>query len=387
MLRNSIKLLVALVLFLISACFVHSVQSEESTTVTVVGISETFEDKARARDEAFRDAYRRAIEKGVGIHITSETDMKNLVVIMDVVKARADGFVKNWKIDDEGTRPEGLYYVTMTAEVVKGIINKDDKDALKIVINLMGNPSFIVLIEETNLGQEPSFSTLEATLTESLTGYGYHSIDSEQKKLINETEEFRKIKMDDTLAAIQIATRMQADIVIVGKAYTEGLPKNDFFRGTNWVSSRAHSSVRAIIVETGEVLDINSPQCIGTGLTQWDAGVKAIRKCGNEITNNLIWNIPQHIGVTQKKTVQLVINDISYSEYLTLPAKLGKMRNVMYVFPKGWQKGGPALFDIKATGNANDLAKRLQAHNFQIVRSNMNKIEIQNLQEKSWWSW
>jgi hypothetical protein len=180
---------------------------------------------------------------------------------------------------------------------------------------------------------------------------------------------------------------MQADVVIIGKAYTEGLPKNDFFRGTNWVSSRAYSSVRAIIAETGEVLDINSPQCIDTGLTQWDAGVKAIKKCGNEIANNLIWNIPQHIGVKQEKTVQLVINGISYSEYLTLPAKLGKIRNVMYVFPKGWQKGGPALFDIKATGNANDLGKRLQAHNFQIVRSNMNKIEIQKLQEKSWWSW
>lgn len=385
--RNPMKLFIVLVLFFMLACFVHSVQAEKSTTVTVVGISETFEDKASARDEAFRDAYRRAIEKGVGIHIKSETDMENLVVIMDVVKASAEGYVKNWKIDDEGTRPDGLYYLTMTAEVVKGEINKEDNDALRIVINLMGNPRFIVLIEETNLGNEPSFSTLEATLTESLTGYGYHSIDSEQKKLIHETEEFRKAKMGDTLAAINIATRMQADVVIIGKAYTEGLPKNDFFRGTNWVSSRAYSSVRAIIAETGEVLDINSPQCIDTGLTQWDAGVKAIKKCGNEIANNLIWNIPQHIGVKQEKTVQLVINGISYSEYLTLPAKLGKMRNVMYVFPKGWQKGGPALFDIKATGNANDLAKRLQAHNFQIVRSNMNKIEIQKLQEKSWWSW
>ena len=193
-----------------------------------------------------------------------------------------------------------------------------------IAINLMGNPRFIVLIEETNLGKKPSFSTLEATLTESLTDYGYHGIDPKQKKLIDETEEFRKAKRGDTPAAINIAKRMQADVVIAGNVYTEGLPKNDYFRGTNWASSKAYSYVRAIIVETGEVLDINSPQCIDTGLTQWDAGVKAIKKCGNEIANNLIWNIPQHIGVTQEKTVQLVINSISYSEYLTLPEKLEK---------------------------------------------------------------
>ena len=59
----------------------------------------------------------------------------------------------------------------------------------------------------------------------------------------------------------------------------------------------------------------------------------------------------------------------------------------MYVFPKGWKKGGPAVFDIKTTGNANDLAKRLEEHNFKILRSNMNIIELQKIQEKPLWSW
>ncbi len=375
------------VLFFLSICFVHHIQAEEPTAVTVVGVSETFEDKARARDEALRDAYRRAIEKGAGIHIKSETDMENLVVIMDVVKANAEGYVKKWKIDDEGTRPDGFYYVTMTAEVIKGIINKEDKDALRIAINLMGNPRFIVLIEETNLGKKPLFSTLDAVLTESLTDYGYYNIDLEQKPLIDETEELVKAIRGDVSAARNIAGRVQADVVIAGNVYTEGLPKNDLFQGTNWVSSMAYSSVRAIIVETGEILDINSPQCIDVGLTRQDAGVKAIRKCGNEIANNLIWNIPQHIGVTQEKTVQLVMNSISYSEYLALPEKLGKMRNVMYVFPRGWKKGGPAVFDIKTTDNANDLAKRLEEHSFKILRFNMNIIELQKMQEKPLWSW
>ena len=63
--KIQIKLLIIFMLFLILTCFVLRVQAEESTTVTVVGVSESFESmRLRARDEAFRDAYRRAIEKG-----------------------------------------------------------------------------------------------------------------------------------------------------------------------------------------------------------------------------------------------------------------------------------------------------------------------------------
>ncbi len=387
MLRNSINLFIAFVLFMTSACFAPCIKAEESTTVTVVGVSESFEDKARARDEAFRDAYRRAIEKGVGINIKSGTDMENRVVIMDVVRTRTDGFVKKWKIDDEGTGPGGLYYLTITAEVVKGQLTEDDKDALTLVINLMGNPRFIVTIEETNLGKKPAFSKLEAILTETLTNYGYLSIDSKQKKLIDESKELGKPKRIDNASFRDIAMQMQVDVIIVGKIYTEGLPKNKYFHGTNWVSTKAYCSVSAIIVETGEILEIQSSQCVGTGLTQLDAGEDAIGKCGNKIASKLIWNIPQHIGVTQERTVQLVINGLSYSEYLTLGDQLENMRTVFSVFPKGWKNGGFAHFDIKTTGNENNLAKRLHRHNFKIIKSNMNKIELQKMENETLWDW
>ncbi len=173
---------------LMNFCFLTYVQADEPTTVTVDGISTIIgEDRARARDEALRDAYRMALEKA-GVNISAYTEMVDLVVIKDVVQANVEGYVKSWQIDGEGVRDDGLYFVTITAKVVTEAIKKDDKEALKLIINIMGNPRFIVLVDETNIEEEPPFSTLEATLTESLTDYGYHSIDPAQKKIIEETE-------------------------------------------------------------------------------------------------------------------------------------------------------------------------------------------------------
>lgn len=136
-------------------------ETDEVNVVTVDGISIINGDnKAKARDEALRDAYRRAIEKGVGITIRSETEMQMLEVLKDVIMSNSEGYVKKWEIKKEGIRDDGLYSVTINAEVVKGAIKKDNKDALKIIIDLMGNPRFLVLIDETISGEKHPYSIL-----------------------------------------------------------------------------------------------------------------------------------------------------------------------------------------------------------------------------------
>ncbi|ODS30685.1 MAG: hypothetical protein SCARUB_04206 [Candidatus Scalindua rubra] len=391
-----------LFMFLISACFLPenkvgwaglptgspspTNKNDEATTVAVDGVGTIIgNDRARARDEALRDAYRMALEKA-GINISAYTEMVDLVVIKDVVNANVEGYVKSWQIDDEGVRDDGLYYVTITAKVVKAAIKKDDKEALKLIINIMGNPRFIVLVDEANIGEEPPFSMLEATLTEALTGYGYHSIDPKQKKLIEETEDARRAKRGDTTAALKLAMRMQADVIIAGKVYTEKLPKHEYFEGTNWVSSKAYSTVRAIIAETGEILDVKSPLKPGAGLTYRDAGTKAIKQCGQDMADDLIWNIPLHIGASEEKTIQLLVSNLAYSDYSKLTGELRNMRKVTYVFPRGWEKDEPAVYDIKTTGNAEGIAARLEALGLETIRFSINKIEVRKV-EKGWWSW
>ena len=386
--RKAISIIIYSLLFIsiISAQLLPSLHAAESTIVTVDGVGTIIgNDMARARDEALRDAYRMAIEKS-GINMSSYTEMVDLVVIKDVVRAEVSGHVESWKIEDEGVRDDGLYYVTIKATVVNTPVKKDDMEALRLLISLMGNPRFIVMIEETNIGKEVPFSTLEATLTEALTDYGYHSIDPKQKKIIEETDDVRRAIGGDTKAAHKLAMRMQADVIIIGSVYTDKLPKSEYFEGTNWVSSKAYSTVRAIIAETGKVLDVISPQKSCTGLTYQDAGIKAIKKCGEAVADDLIRNILQYINVYEGKTIQLLVSGIDYSDYSKLAGNLRDMRKVVNVFPRGWSKDQPAVYDLKTTGNTEDLMARLETLGLEIVRFNMNKIEAKKV-GKSWWKW
>ena len=374
-----------LLICLMFCCFISHAQVNEATSVTVDGVGSIIgNDTARARDEALRDAYRMALEKA-GVNISAYTEMVDLVVIKDVVRAHVEGYVESWKIDAEGIRDDGLFYVTITADVIKAAIKKNDREALKLIINLMGNPRFIVLVDESNFGEELAFSILEASLTEALTGYGYHSIDPEQKRSIVESDEARRAKRGDTEAAQQLAMKLQADVIIAGKVYTEKLPKNEYFEGTNWVSSKAYSTIRAVITETGEILDTKSPQKPGAGLTYRDAGMKAIMQCGQTIADNLVWNIPFHIGASEEKTIQLLVSNLAFSDYSKLTGELGSMRSVTYVFPREWEKGAPAVYDIKTKGNAKDIAVRLETLGLELLRFNMNKIEVMKT-EKIWWN-
>ena len=96
-----INLYPLLFMYLISMCFLPCVQADEPITVTVDGVSTIIgEDRARARDEALRDAYRMALEKA-GVNISAYTEMVDLVVIKDVVRANVEGYVKSWQIDGE----------------------------------------------------------------------------------------------------------------------------------------------------------------------------------------------------------------------------------------------------------------------------------------------
>lgn len=73
---------------------------------------------AKARDEAIWDAQRRAVEKGVGVLLSSETMVSNAQLLSDNIYTQADGFVDSYKIISEN-KDEFLYYVTIKADVRK----------------------------------------------------------------------------------------------------------------------------------------------------------------------------------------------------------------------------------------------------------------------------
>ncbi len=79
--------------------------------------------KASCRQAALADALRRAVEKGVGVLVISDTRTKNYLLASDAVRTSSDGFVRDYRILDEGL-DSGAYRVKIEAQVAPGSPNQ-----------------------------------------------------------------------------------------------------------------------------------------------------------------------------------------------------------------------------------------------------------------------
>jgi len=188
-----------------------SVTMAFSGTVTVVG-------QGANRQMAINDAKRAAVEQGVGSLIDSKTKMANFEILSDKIYSRASGYVTNYSILSEGKAPDGVYTVTIQAEVQTASI-KNDLRAIGILMAQIGNPRFMaVYIPETKSSAHRNSRVVRAA-EQAINGVfarkGFIVLD---KMFINnvygEIEQAGRIDVDmDDLSAL--ALKYRADLLLV----------------------------------------------------------------------------------------------------------------------------------------------------------------------------
>ncbi len=203
--KNIIGLLFFLGIMLISVTMAFS------GTVTVVG-------QGANRQMAINDAKRAAVEQGVGSLIDSKTKMANFEILSDKIYSRASGYVTNYSILSEGKAPDGVYTVTIQAEVQTASI-KNDLRAIGILMAQIGNPRFMaVYIPETKSSAHRNSRVVRAA-EQAINGVfarkGFIVLD---KMFINnvygEIEQAGRIDVDmDDLSAL--ALKYRADLLLV----------------------------------------------------------------------------------------------------------------------------------------------------------------------------
>lgn len=156
--------------------------------------------KDAAKQKALTEAFRQAVEGGLGVWIKSETDVKNSTVVRDEILSRAEGYVTDHEIIKEGERG-GNYFVTIRAMVSIDKIGVDFKKLVGRVKTAMGNPSItFVLTTWQKVGARGSSSqtasedtSFKSTLKQSVDGgydqskrsEGSYAVDAKQKASVN----------------------------------------------------------------------------------------------------------------------------------------------------------------------------------------------------------
>ena len=115
------------------------VPSVDALTVTVEGFAAVGADEGLARDQAIRDALRNAVEQAVGTSVGSRTLMVDYAVVQDHVTARTDGFIRSYRVTQEG-RDGTAYRVTIEAIVDTRLITEDLQNFGAMLRATLGNP-------------------------------------------------------------------------------------------------------------------------------------------------------------------------------------------------------------------------------------------------------
>ena len=170
-------------LFMIPASYTFG-KVDDVAEIMAEGVS-SMQDTAMARDQALRDAQRRAVEKGVGVYIDAETQLQNLQVIEDNILATSQGYLlPDYKILSEGMESDGLYHLVLSARVRLGKLS-DDLETLEELhkiglIKKAGNPRTMILISQEEHGKTTSSEFAVAKLSEILSSHGLEVVTGEE---------------------------------------------------------------------------------------------------------------------------------------------------------------------------------------------------------------
>lgn len=115
-------------------------------TVSAIGRADIIgNNKDGARSKALANAYRDAVEKGIGVWIQSNTEVKEAMLVKDQILTKAEGYITDHEIVKESIE-NNILSVTIKATVSLDRIGADFKTLVGRVSTQMGNPSITFVL-------------------------------------------------------------------------------------------------------------------------------------------------------------------------------------------------------------------------------------------------
>ena len=214
----------------------------------------TVRGQGMSQQEAMNDAKRKAVERGAGAEVFSNTTVQDFVLIKDTILTRAAGFVQSVKIDGKPTESEdGVWEIRVKAVVsVKGIVHM--WGAVTMLLQEKGHPKIMVFIDEKMDKTVVQNSTVQTRIENVLLKSGFRLVDRNQVKAIRGVD-LSAAAAEDKPAKIQaIAKRFGAQLFIVGKAYAVRGANSRAIPGVRLYAYEAEANIRCFRTDTGQLL-------------------------------------------------------------------------------------------------------------------------------------
>jgi len=300
---------------------------ENLAEVTVTG-------QGMDKDEAVRDAQRKAIERAAGTYVFSESKVENFVLVRDTVLARSAGYVQGYKVLSVSKTEDGIVQVKCCVTVsVQGI-----EDMWGVVTNLlaqMGRPKIMVFIVEriekpNGLTEVVGTSTVQTAVEEILQESGFQLVNREQIEAIEQKNLEAAIAEGDPARAQAVAKRFGAQLFITGSANAaRGQVK--YISGMTLHTYEAESNIKCYRSDTAQLLSSVPGEATRGAQRVWRSAAKqALQIQAQQVAPEVRSDILRFWmdAMAGRGEVKLHVEGVSFQQYVQLKKALEGLKEV-----------------------------------------------------------
>ncbi len=344
--------------------------SGEGVEVLAEGVAAITSTVDIARDQALKDALRKAVEQAVGSFINSETRVENFQLLSDRIYANSEGYVSSYRVLTESR--EGDMYRVVVRAVVKQERIENDLQAIGILIAEQGMPRVMVVVSG---GHNPDDGvSVETKIISRLAEKGFLVVDPQTVARNIGAEQLRRLVEGDTQAALFAGMRTGAEVGILGRLnLTEEMKTVGYSQGMNRFF-KVMLDLRIIDLQTAEVLGGYSAE---TAVPFSKAGAleNAAEDASQAIIDKVLTRWKRRTNVTQ-----IYCLNASYEKVQRLRSELRtKLRGVREVVTRELI-GNTALIEVVSETATPEVLEQLGtrgiAVGFEIKNWTANRIEI-----------
>ncbi len=361
--------------------------SQEYTAINVKGTGAIIEeDRANARDMAIKDAKRKAVEQVAGTFVTSETYIKNFMMVEDNILTQSEGYVRNYEILSEGEADRYTYEVEIKAEVSQGSI-VEDLASIDGIIFSVGKPRIMVLMKERNMTERERASidlnTSEIAIMNAFLDKSekFNFVDQETAKRGLNASKVRSARTGAREAAMAIARANTADMIIVGEAYSQSASQVEL---AGMKSCQANVGAKVIWTDTGEIIASGSERAATAHIDEITGGTIAIEKASTKLAENLMGTMLRYfvLMLSSGSSAQLIVHGVdSYAELLNFETTLKLYVRGLEELEQRSFDSGVAIYDITIETDTRQMARELVSkdlgkYKVKILGVSKNKLEI-----------
>lgn len=363
----------------------------EVEEISIVGTARIFkEDIEAARNQAIADGLTTAVDIAVIKLLSREMLVQNFKSINDVLSDSSKAFIQNYKVLGESVTGK-RYRVIVQTSVLTGKLKRRLTDS-SIAIKEASLPAVLFLLAEQKIGdvfprywwgEDPMFtpSDIETTLLSVFTARDFKIIPhgvilSMEEQPASE----RGVDLTDP-QVVEIGNRLEAEVVIVGKAWAEQVPNT---MGGEVNTYKGFVQIRAVRTDTGEIVGETSHTFVTTDSDEVAGGREAIigatSLAGSEMAAKIMGSWKKAVQPVEG-LVLLVEGTKNLGNFVTFRRGVKEIKGV-----KGLQlteiQDNAAVIQVDFEGSGKNLAKAMMLKSFENFGIHISEVTQERIRVK-----